>query len=165
MVPPRRQHLFALLIPAVLVGACTSSSSDRTAQLLGRRLETSLAPDVAAGRASLEQLPNGARVTLADQSLFSGNGNGTKLTDAGRYTLASAIEGLLDPSITQVYVAGSPNGPIGLPDARTQAVTQYFTENGLGPVLRPSDQQSAVPAGASGVSQQGVTITAITNPG
>jgi hypothetical protein len=161
MMPLRPQPFLALLIPGLLVAACASSPTDPTAQLLGHRMESTLAQDIAANRATLEQLPNGTRVTLAEQSLFSGNG--TTLTDTGRYTLASTIEGLLDPTIMQVQVAGSSLGPVGVPDARARAVTQYFTQYGLGPVLQSPADPQVMPMATTGSDRQGLTITTLTN--
>jgi len=154
----RAAGLAALLGPMLLVGACSSSGVGRSAQGLGQRLQTQLAPDITAGQVVLEQLPDGAQVTLTDQSLFP-NG-GTELSDQGRYVLASVIEGLLEPRITRVEVAGSSSeGYVGLQAARTRAVTQYFEDYGLGPTLLPAVSQQEMPPGAASSAPQGLTIT------
>jgi hypothetical protein len=149
--------LAALLGPVLLVVGCTSSGVGRGAQGLGQRLQTQLAPDIAAGQVTLEQLPDGARVTLTDQSLFPYGG--AELDDRGRYVLASVIEGLLAPSITRIEVAGSPAASVDLQGARTRAVAQYFEDYGLGPILLPPAWQQEVPAGSAGSAPQGLTIT------
>jgi chemotaxis protein MotB len=149
--------LAALLGPMLLVGACTSSGVGRSAQGLGQRLQTQLAPDLAGGRVALEQLPDGAQVTLTDQSLFP-NG-GAELDDKGRYVLASVIEGLLEPRITRIEVVGSSEGYAGLQAARTRAVAQYFEDYGLGPTLVPTATQQETPPGSAGSAPQGQTIT------
>ena len=62
-------RLVALFVPMLFVVACTSSGNNSVANL-GQRMQVLLAPDIAAGRVGLEQLPDGARVTLPEQSLF-----------------------------------------------------------------------------------------------
>jgi flagellar motor protein MotB len=154
-------RLSILLIPAAFASGCSSHPS--TAQLLNHRLETSLAPDIAAGRVSLQQLPNGTRMVFADSSLFAANS--ANLADGGRYALASAVEGLLDPSVTDVHIADSTPGPLNLQDARTQAVTQYFTQYGLDPMLQSRFPLVDAPAVPGSTSPSGLTITALTSPG
>ena len=149
--------LAALLGPMLLVGACTSSGVGRSAQGLGQRLQTQLAPDLAAGQVTLAQLPDGAQVTLTDQALFP-NG-GAELDDKGRYVLASVIEGLLEPRITRIEVTGSSDGYVGLQAARTRAVAQYFEDYGLGPTLLPTAAQQEMPPGSASSAPQGLTIT------
>ena len=70
------------LSPMLLVAACSSapcvgSSTDD----LSQRLQMELAPDISTNRVTLEQLPEGARVTLVDRSLLAGDG--AQLTQAG----------------------------------------------------------------------------------
>jgi hypothetical protein len=146
----------ALLSPIFLV-ACTSSGPSRSAQGLGQRLQTQLAGEIAAGQAVLEQLPDGARVTIPEQTLFPRGG--VELDDKGRYVLASVIEGLLEPRITRIEVAEPPAATIGLQGARTRAVTEYFEDYGLGPTLLPSALQQEIPPAPGSTAPQGMTIT------
>jgi hypothetical protein len=149
--------LVALLGPTLLVGACASSGIHRSAQDLGQRLQTQLAPDIAAGQATLEPLPDGARVTLTEPSLFPSGG--TELDDKGRFVLASVIEGLLEPRILQIQLAESPATSVGSQAARVRAVTQYFEDYGLGPALRPPVPQEEAAPGSVGAPPPGMTIT------
>jgi hypothetical protein len=143
----------ALLAPMLLAVACTSSSGvSRSAQELGQRLQVGLAPDVAAGRAALEPLPDGARVTLSDVALFPTGA--TELDDKGRYVLASVIQGLLSPRILLIEITESPASPVGLQGLKARAVTQYLEEYGLQSTLQPP-----VPPDSAGAVPRGLTIT------
>jgi flagellar motor protein MotB len=153
MVRLRAELLAAIFSPMLLAAACSSSPVERSAQELGYRLQAHLAPDIAGGGAVLEQLPDGARVTLGEQALFPSGS--TELDDKGRYVLASVIEALLAPRLLRIEVAESGTGPVGLQAARAQAVTRYFEEYGLGPAL----QVSATPSGSVGAAPQELTIT------
>ncbi len=104
-----------------------------------------MAPDISTGRATLEQLPDGARVTLVDRSLFARG----QLTEAGYDVLTRVIQSLLDPRILLVTVAEPPVPQAAPPGAQTTAVIQYFQEYGLGPVTQPG----------SVAGPQGPTIT------
>jgi flagellar motor protein MotB len=141
----------------LLVGAC-SSSSGRSAQELGSRLQTQLAPDIAAGGVVLEQLPEGARVTLSPQALFA-NGK-SDLDDKGRYVLASLIEALLAPRLLQIHVAASAEGPENLQAARAQAIRRYFEDYELGPALLPEAGMQPTSAGAT-LQELTVTVTMV----
>ena len=61
---------------------------------------------------TLEKLPDGTRVTIAEQSLYP-NGK-TELDDTGRSVLTNVIEALLEPALLQIAVADSPATPAGL---------------------------------------------------
>lgn len=142
----------------LLIVACSSSPGiGPTAQDLGQRLQVRLAPDISAGRATLDRLPDGARVTLVDQSLFPGGG--AQLDDTGRDVLTRVIQSLLDPRILRVVVAESPAPQADLQDAQTGAVTQYFQEYGLGSVLQPATPQQGMAPGSVGAAPQALTIT------
>jgi len=112
---------------------------------LGDRLQARLAPDIAAGRVALDRLPDGARVTLADQNLFA-NG-GTALGGAGQTVLTGVIQGLIDPNQLRITVTGAAATPGDGQGAQTQAVTQYFDEYGLGQTLQPPGSGDASPQG------------------
>jgi hypothetical protein len=142
----------ALFVPILFVVACTSSGNNSAANL-GQRMQVLLAPDIAAGRVGLDQLPDGARVTLPEQSLFS-PGRG-ELDDRGRFLLASVIQGLLDPGILRIDVAEPAPSPAYLQGPRTLAVRQYFVDYGLGPALQPA----SVPPGSGDTAPQNVMIT------
>lgn len=151
-----RMGPLAILVGAVLpVVACSSSTTqpEREARLLNERLELRLAQDIAANRATLEPLPEGARVTVSDRHLFPGDG--TELDDKSRYTLASVVQGLLALRIVKIELADSQSASFGLQATRTQAVAKFFQNYGLGPVLAPAMPQLA----STGSPMQGFTIT------
>ena len=133
------------LLSAIFLAAC-GSARHRTARLLDQRLEASLAADVAAGTAVVQQLPDGARVTLLSQSLFPNSplALDDKKTDIG----ASVIEGLLDPRLMRVAVADTTTLPEEQRQIRVQNVEKYFAEFGLADTLRASSSDAApAPAG------------------
>jgi hypothetical protein len=144
--------LAALFFPTLFVVGCTSSSNNSVANL-GQRMQVLLAPDIAAGRAGLEQLPDGARVTLPEKFLFP-PGRG-ELDARGRFLLASVIQGLLEPGILRIEVTEPAPSPAYLQGARADAVKQYFVDYGLGPVLQPA----AVPPGSVDTAPQDLMIT------
>jgi hypothetical protein len=148
----RRIALFCSLLAVV---ACASGNN--SAANLGQRMQVLLAPDIASGRAGLEQLPDGARVTLPQQSLFPTGRS--ELDDKGRFILASVIQGLLEPGILRIDIAAAPGTPVGLQTAQAQAVTQYFVDYGLGPSLQPSAPQQDMPPGSVSTPPPGLTIT------
>jgi hypothetical protein len=153
MVFVQAGRLTAVLGLLLLVAGCASEDS---AQLLGQRLQMRLAPDIAAGKATLEQHPNGARVVLTEQSLFSSGG--TELDDKGRYVLASVVEGLLAPRILQIEVAEAPWSPAWMQGARRQAVKQFFEDYGLGATLQPVIPPQGLPPAQADIPPQGMVI-------
>jgi hypothetical protein len=144
-------RLIALFFPMLFVVACTSGNN--SVANLGQRMQVLLAPDIAAGRVGLEQLPDGARVTIPEQSLFPPGRS--ELDDRGRFLLASVIQGLLDPGILRVDVAEPAPSPAYLQGPRAGAVRQFFVDYGLGPTLQPA----AVPQGSVDAAPQDLTIS------
>jgi flagellar motor protein MotB len=145
-------RLVALFVPMLFVVAC-APSGNRSVANLGQRMQVLLAPDIAAGRVGLEQLPDGARVTLPEQSLFPPGRS--ELDDRGRFLLASVIQGLLDPGILRIDVAEPAPSPVYLQGPRAGAVRQFFVDYGLGPALQPA----AVPQGSVDTTPQDLTIS------
>jgi flagellar motor protein MotB len=146
------RHFVALFFPPLFLVACTSSGNNSATNLV-LRMQVLLAPDLAAGRAGLDQLPDGARVTLPEQSLFPPGR--AELDDRGRFLLASVIQGLLDPGILRIDVAEPAPSPAYLQGPRASAVRQYFVDYGLGPTLQPA----AVPPASVDTAPQNVMIT------
>jgi hypothetical protein len=145
------------------LAACGESAARHNAQILNGRLQAGLAPDLAAGRATLQPLPDGAQVTLAEQTLFP-NG-GAQLDDRGRFILASVIEGLLDPRILRIDLAQSPATPPDLQQARLRAVRQFFDAYLVGLALQPAPVQSAMAPQPVAATSQGTTVTVTVVPG
>jgi hypothetical protein len=141
---------FALTFgPVLLVAACASwCGSSGTAQDLADRLQTRLAPDIAAGRVALDRLPDGTRVTMREPIVVPSGA--MALNDTGRMVLTHVIEGLVDPSLVQIEIADSPATP---------TVTQYFDDYGLGQTLQPAAPQQVGPPGSGPAASQGLTIT------
>ncbi len=137
------------ILPAIFLVAC-SSSQHRTARLLDRRLEASLAADVAAGKAVVQPLPDGARVTLLSPDSFQ---NGQVALDVKDPDVrASVIEGLLDPRLMRIAFADTTTLPDEQRQIRVQNVETYFADFGLADTFQapPPDIAPAPP---------GLTIT------
>ena len=148
------RRIAMLFSPLILVTAC-GSGQQHTRQLLDDRMQTQLAPDIAAGRAAFQPLPDGVQVTLLDPSLFPND----KKAMAGNSPdiRAGVIEALLDPSLMRVQVTDTSALPDAQRDTRVRNVRDYFVNNGLGPTLLPAEpSQVQVPAAAA---PAGLTIT------
>lgn len=150
---PHARLFTALLPPLLLLGAC-ASDRQRSARLLDRRLQTQLAPDIAANRAAVQPLPDGARVTLLGPSLFP-NDTST-LANPEIDPRASVIQGLLDPDLMRVQVTDTSALPDDQRKARVQNVVEYFTAYGLAPNLLPAEP---MPPGSAAPTPAGLAIT------
>ena len=140
----------------LLAAACTSSpNAGSVAAGLTQRLDMRLAPELASGQATLQQLPDGARVTLADGVLFPGGG--VTLDGKGRYTVASVIQGLLEPSLLRIDIAGASAAPGAVQDLQARTVSAFFENYGI-KVSTPSSPVSPYIAPAAPVSGIAITI-------
>src|ERR1700710_464465 len=94
---------FALLLgPLLAVAACGSGGEQHTTRMLNHRLQARLGPDIDAGNAALQALPDGARVTLLSTSSFPSDT--TALDIRSPDIRSNVIEGMLDPSLMRVQV-------------------------------------------------------------
>ncbi len=99
------------MLTALLLAAC---SEPPVVQVLNSRVTASMSPVQPCNRpASVEYLPNGARISIPDTALFTVGR--TDLSPCGQYAVASAVEAMLDPRIMQVVI--EPGGDINAPDA------------------------------------------------
>ena len=121
-----------LLGSATLLVGCTSSAQ-QSARVLQQRLQSNLAPQVANHQATIDNFPDGARVTLDEPVLF--NSDHADLSTDGGYVIASVTESLLDPRLMQVDVTDTSAGPDDLRNARVRSVQHYVEANQLGPSL------------------------------
>jgi hypothetical protein len=138
-------HFAVLLSPVVLLAACCSSGQQNTVRLLNDRLQAQMASDIAANRAVVQSLPDGARVMLLEPSLFP---NDADALDGRKYDVrASLIEGLLDPDLMRVQVADNSSLPDRQRDARVRNMVQYLVDNGLASTLTPTETPQSSPAG------------------
>jgi hypothetical protein len=155
---PRPWRLAGLFCPLLLFAACGGpSDQQRAAWQLDQRLESRLAAQINAGNATVQPLPDGARVTLLGPAqLPTGvqpvGGGG----DDGR---ANVIQGLLDPRLMQVQLADTSALPSNQQAARVGALTQYFVDYRLGSTLQPAGPPQGLPSGPDGVALTGLTIT------
>jgi hypothetical protein len=136
----------------LLLAGCTGSGPHQSARVLQHRLQANLAPEISSRQASIQKLPDGARVTLSDAALFAPGQS--DLDTSGRFTIASLAESLLDPRLMQVDVAGPASVPAGVQQAKAQSITAYLQDY----VAAPPLPVAAVPPSA-GPATQAATIT------
>jgi hypothetical protein len=134
MPRPTAPRLALLLCPLLAVAACASQQASST-QNLNDRLQRRLATDTAAGRVIVEPLPDGARVTLVEQVLYPRGGS--TMDDQGINVLTHVVQALLDPSLLQITIAGSPSTPEYLKAARTDAIQQQLAPSVLRDAVQP----------------------------
>jgi hypothetical protein len=152
---PRLPQLSATA-PLALLLVLAGCAGGRVPRELSQRLQWELGPELANGGATLERLPDGARVTLADQTLFPADR--AVLDTRGRYVLASLVQGLLAPDLLQVDVTGPAEF---LPQARAAAVAEFLRDTQVAPnLLFISLQQGSA---VSVTAPQATTIT-VTSP-
>jgi hypothetical protein len=144
---PYAPRFAALLCPVFLLAACGDGSPQRTARILDQRLEMRLAPEITAGRAAVQPLSDGARVTLRDPTMFAINAD--TLDNRENDVRARVVEALLDPSLMRVQVADTSSLPANQRDSRVGNVVQYFVANGLAQTLQPTEPLQAAPAGSA----------------
>jgi hypothetical protein len=152
--PGALRRLALLLIPLLAVSACTSDyGRGKVSYDLDNRLNQRLAPDIAAGRVTVNQVDDTTMVALADQSLFTPGR--AELNDAGRNVLTGVMQALLNPRLLRIEVAH----PVGtLPAARTQVVQQYFSEANLEATPQPDASANGLVIAVTVIaSQPGVT--------
>jgi len=128
-------RLGLLIAPLLAVAACCASSTQRSTWDLYNRMRVSLAPDIAAGRATLQPLPSGVAVTLVGGAVFTPGRS--DLSDAGRDVMTSVIEALLDPRLLRIEVE-TWAAPGTLQAARVQSVAQYIRQADLGMPIQVS---------------------------
>lgn len=152
--PWRIAGLLCLLLP---LAACGSSDQQRAAWQLDQRLQARLAPDIAAGNATVQPLPDGAQVTLLShaQSPSVVQPADGSVGDAR----AHLIQGLLDPRLLRVQVTDTSGLSPDQQTARVQELTRYFVDYRLGPTLALSALPQGMPSGPGGAVPPGLTVT------
>lgn len=143
------------VLTALLLTACGEPSSP---DVLHARVTARMAPDQPCNaKASIQYLPNGARITMPDSALFTiGRAD---LSACGQYAMSSAIEAMLDPGIMQVVI--EPGGDLDAPYAglvrqRTDTLTGIFTKASFVPYQPPVPVRTKA-AGQTGI--WGVVLT------
>lgn len=123
----KRSALRAIAVfgPLILLAAC-GSDQQRSVDLLNRRLQTTLKPEIADNRVAYQPLPDGAVVTLLDSARMPDDVGA--MDNRERDPRASMIEGLLAPSLMQLYVADTGVGTELERQKRVQSFRQYLEE-------------------------------------
>jgi hypothetical protein len=133
----RPAHCVAALFgPLILLGACTSDQQ-ASVDMLNRRLQTTMKPEIADNRVALQPLPDGAVVTLLDGARLPDDVGA--MDNRERDPRASMVEGLLDPSLMRLSLADTGSGTEYDRQRRIQSFTQYLTEYRLAPTLETPD--------------------------
>jgi len=123
----RPWRLGLLIAPLLVVAAC-APCPQRSPQNLYDRMRVSLAPDIAAGRATLQPLRSGVGVTLVGGAVFTPGRS--DLSAAGRDVMTSVIEALLEPRLLRIDIE-TWAAPGTLQAARAQSVAQYIRQTNL----------------------------------
>jgi hypothetical protein len=137
-------RLAVVLAPLLLFAGCSGPS---TTQRLSDRLEADLAPDIAAGNAVLQPLPDGARVTIVGFSRYA-PGRQSIADDQQRDVRASVVEALLDPSLMRIQLADTSALPDAQRSARLRTLTRFLEAYELGSTLQPAALPQALPPDA-----------------
>jgi hypothetical protein len=130
----------------VVLAGCGDHGAQQATRDLNNRLQARLAPDVAAGDAAIQPLPDGARVTL-----LAPGPTGTRVWSAnglGLDTRAHVVNALLDPTLMRIAVTDSGDLPDEARAARVRDMQTYLSDYGLAPTLQPGAVTTAAgPAG------------------
>lgn len=138
-----------VLTAVLLLTACGEPSSPDT---LHARVAARVVPDQQCNaKASVEYLPDGARISMPDSALFT-TGR-PELSACGQYAISSAVEAMLDPGIMQVVI--EPGGDLDAPYAglvrqRADTLTAVFRKASFVPY------QPSVPVQTKSVGQTGI---------
>jgi hypothetical protein len=144
-----------VLAALLLLAACGEPASP---DVLNARVAARMAPDQPCNtKASVQYLPDGARISMPDSALFTIGR--AELSDCGQYAMSSAIEAMLDPGIMQVVI--EPGGDLETPYAglvrqRADTLTGVFRKASFPPYQPPIPIQTKA-AGQIGV--WGVVLT------
>jgi len=148
---------YAAFLAPLLLAACSSDHGlQRSARLLNDRLQATMAPDVAAGNATVQPLSNGALVTLLGSSQFLNTVDAR--ADRIRDVRASVVQSLLDPSLVRIAVADTSALPAYQRETRVRNVNQFFQDSGLGLTLLPPTPPPVLPQGATVPPGLGIAI-------
>jgi|ERR1700722_926016 hypothetical protein len=139
----------AALAALLLLAACGEPASP---DVLNARVTARMAPDQPCNRqASVQYLPDGARISMPDSALFTiGRAD---LSACGQYAMSSAIEAMLDPGIMQVVI--EPGGDIDAPYARLVR-QRADTLNGVFTKASFPPYQPVVPVQTKAAGQAGI---------
>jgi len=155
---PHPWRFTGLLCPLFMAAACCGpSGQQRAAREVDHRLEARLAPDIAAGNATVQPLPDGAQVTLLNPAQLP-SGVPPASGSSGDIR-ARVVQGLLDPRLMRIQLADTSPMPPDQQQVRVQNLTQYFIENRLGPTLQPAAPPQGMPPGPGGAAPAGLAIT------
>lgn len=128
----RPDYRFAPPVVAALLwlSACGGPPSS---DVLNRRVAASMSPEQSCNSAaSVQYLPNGARISLPDSALFVVGRS--ELSPCGQFALASAVQAMLVPHIMQVSIepAGDIDAPYaGLAREKAERVQKLFSNVGF----------------------------------
>jgi hypothetical protein len=144
----------ALAALLLLAGCGEPSSPDVLKARVAQRMASKQECD---GKASVQYLPDGARITMPDSALFIIGR--AEVSPCGQYAMASAIEAMLSSAIMRVEIepGGNIDAPYaGLVSRRLDALETMFAKSAFVPYQPPVLVQS-ISAGTAGV--WGVVLT------
>lgn len=150
-----RRHAFsaAFFGPLLLLCGCVSDQQ-ASVDLLNRRLQRTLAPEMAANIVAVQPLPDGATVTLLDGHVLPDELGA--LDNRVRDPRASLVEGLLVPDIMQLSVVDTGAAPEAERRKRVDAFVEYMEEYRLRTTLQTVE---VLPATAPAAGPAGMAVT------
>ena len=143
----------AMFGPLILLAAC-ASDQQKSVDMLNRRLQTTMKPEITDNRAAVQALPDGAIVTLLDGSKLPDDVGA--MDNRVRDPRASIVEGLLDPSLMRLSVADTGGGSEFERQRRVASLTQYLTEYRLSTILQNAE---VTPVAAPVDAPAGLAVT------
>ncbi|HVZ10089.1 hypothetical protein [Rhodopila sp.] len=146
----------------VLLGACTSGPPN-SVDMLNLRLQTTMSTEIAGNIATLQPLPDGAVVTLADGAVLPGHE--AAMDNRVRDPRASVVMGLLDPSLMRLSVSDTGSGTQYDRQQRVANFISYLEEYRLGPTLTTPDGTPVTSAMAMSQDMTAGTAPVATPPG
>lgn len=132
------------MLPLILA-ACGAAKQERSVRLLDRRLHRTLASDIAVGKAVVQRVPGGVRVTLLTPGQMPDDEVAASNRDYD--ARASVIEALLDHRMMRVQVTDTGGTPTDWQGARVRDTEVYFAAFDLANVLEPAATPAGGPAG------------------
>jgi hypothetical protein len=121
---------FLIVLGPLLLSACGATDPQATVDLLHQRLHARMAADERSGSATIQDLPFGAVVTIADPATATGPAPATV------EARTDMVEALLDPALLRIGVVPPGNLPSYEADMRAQAWQTAFSREQIGQSLQ-----------------------------
>ncbi len=150
-----KRHVFAAALFGPLLALCGCVSDQQASvDMLNRRLQQTLGPELADNRVTLQPTNDGAVVTLLDEHGLPDELRA--LDNRVRDPRASMIEGMLAPDIMQLSVTDTGAAPEAVRKQRVDAFVEYMEEYRLRTTLQNVE---VLPTGTPSAGPPGLAVT------